>query len=180
VLGPVRPFFAEEPPAWVIQGKFYERRTYPTGFVIDGKKGRTGNVLLKKSIFVPSEQPFRPEFRTGEDQDFFGRMIAKGHVFVWCNEAVAFEVVPPNRWRLSFMLRRALLRGANSLVQQTTGAADIAKSFIAVPAYSAVLPLSILFGLGKFMLCLNKLFDHMGKVLAVFGINPVKDPYVIE
>src|SRR2546425_6708031 len=75
VLGPVKPHFDEAPPKWVVKGRFYERPTYPTGFVIDWRKGRTGNVLLKKRIFAAVAQPFRPEFLTGEDQDFFGRMI---------------------------------------------------------------------------------------------------------
>src|SRR5215831_3046909 len=75
VLGPVKRHFDEEPPGWVMKGKFYERPTYPTGLVIDWKKGRTGNVLLKKRIFAADAQPFKPEFRQGEDQDFFRRMI---------------------------------------------------------------------------------------------------------
>ena len=51
VLGPVKPHFEDEPPQWVVKGKFYERASYPTGFVIDWRKGRTGNVLLKRSLF---------------------------------------------------------------------------------------------------------------------------------
>src|SRR6266480_976888 len=47
VLGPVKPHFCEEPPEWLVKGRFYERPTYATGFVIDWRKGRTGNVLLK-------------------------------------------------------------------------------------------------------------------------------------
>src|SRR5262249_13059456 len=112
VLGPVNRHFDEEPPGWVMKGKFYERPTSPTGLVIDWRKGRTGNVLLKKRIFAADAQPFKPEFRQGEDQDFFRRMIDNGHVFIWCNEAVAYEVVPPIRWKRTFMLKRALLRGA--------------------------------------------------------------------
>src|SRR6267143_5775302 len=84
VLGPVHPRYAETPPRWVVEGKFYDRRTYPTGFVIDWRKGRTGNTFLKKEIFAGMTAPFRPEFRTGEDQDFFRRMIERGHVFIWC------------------------------------------------------------------------------------------------
>jgi succinoglycan biosynthesis protein ExoM len=99
VLGPVKPHFDEEPPKWLVKGKFYERPAYPTGFVIDWRKGRTGNVLLKGRIFAAGKQPFRPDFLTGEDQDFFRRMIEKGHVFVWCNEAAVYEVIPPIRWK---------------------------------------------------------------------------------
>ena len=111
-LGPVKRYFDEKPPQWVVKGNFYERATYSTGLVIDGVKGRTNNTLVKMELFSGSAEPFRPEFRQGEDQDFFRRMIAKGHVFIWCNEAIVYEVVPPVRWKRTFMLRRALLRGA--------------------------------------------------------------------
>ena len=67
VLGPVKPYFENEPPKWVIQGKFYDRPSYPTGVVIDWRKGRTGNVLLKRVLFSDSAQRFNPAFRTGED-----------------------------------------------------------------------------------------------------------------
>ena len=118
VLGPVKPDFEQGAPKWVVKGKFYDRPTYPTGLVIDRQKGRTGNVLLKRRIFEADEPPFRPEFRTGEDQDFFGRMIQKGHVFIWCDEAVAYEVVPAIRWKRGFMLRRALLQGSSSFLNR--------------------------------------------------------------
>jgi len=180
VLGPVKPHFDGEPPKWVVKGKFYERPTYPTGFVIDWRKGRTGNVLMKMGIFSDLPDPFRPEFLTGEDQDFFRRMIEKGQVFIWCNEAVAYEYVPPVRWKRGFMLRRALLRGKASLVDPTSGAADIAKSVIAVPAYTAALPFALFGGQSKFMTCLVKLFDHIGRLLALLGINPIREPYVTD
>ncbi len=180
VLGPVKCQFAANVPKWVVKGKFYERATYPTGFVIDGRKGRTGNVLMRKRVFASFVQPFRPEFRTGEDQDFFCRAIEKGHVFIWCNEAVAYEVVPPTRWKRSFMLRRALLRGATALRHPTFGVRDVAKSCLALLAYTIALPFTIVWGQDYFMTVLVKLFDHLGKLLAVIGINPVKEQYVTE
>jgi succinoglycan biosynthesis protein ExoM len=180
VLGPVIPHFDERPPQWVVKCKLFERATYPTGFVIDGRKGRTGNVLLKKDLFKVGEQAFRPEFRTGEDQDFFGRMIQRGHVFVWCNEAVAFEVVPSIRWKRSFMLRKALLRGASSPLHSAFGTRDIVKSMIAVPAYAIYLPFSRISGHDKFMICLVKLFDHIGVLLALLGVNPIREPYITD
>ena len=179
VLGPVKPHFDVEPPRWVVQGKFYERPSYPTGLVIDWKKGRTGNALLNRRIFAPDAM-FRPEFRTGEDQDFFRRAIDKGNVFIWCNEAVAYEVVPPERWRRRFMLRRALLQGANSLLHPNLRARSTAKSAVAVVAYTALLPVALFLGEGRLMLCLLKLFDHTGRLLAAIGIDPIKEPYVTE
>jgi succinoglycan biosynthesis protein ExoM len=180
VLGPVKPHFEEAPPAWVVKGRFYERPTYPTGLVIDGRKGRTGNVLLKKHLFIGCEQPFRPDFLTGEDQDFFRRMIEKGHVFIWCNEAVAYEVVPPIRWKRAFMLRRALLMGQISSIEPTFGAMRVAKSIIAVASYTIALPFLLLLGQHLFMYYLLRLFNHAGILLALLGLNPVREPYVTE
>jgi succinoglycan biosynthesis protein ExoM len=178
-LGPVKPYFDERPPQWVVSGKFYDRPTYPTGFVIDWRKGRTGNTLLRRHVFA-GQPPFRPEFLTGEDQDFFRRMIAQGYVFVWCDEAVAYETVPPIRWNRTFMLKRALLRGAVSLAHPTSRGVAIAKSVIAAPVYTAALPFALLLGQDRFMTCLIRLFDHIGRLLAVVGIKPIRESYVTE
>jgi succinoglycan biosynthesis protein ExoM len=179
VLGPVKPQYEVEPPHWVKEAKFYDRPTYPTGYVIDWRKGRTGNVLLRRAVFAGGER-FRPEFRTGEDQDFFRRVIDKGFVFTWCNEAIAYEAVPATRWDLRFLLRRALLRGATSKLHGTFGAREVAKSLIAVPAYSLALPLILPISRGRFMSTLVSLFDHVGRLLSLCGINPVKEAYITE
>jgi succinoglycan biosynthesis protein ExoM len=180
VLGPVKPYFDEQAPKWVVKGKFYTRPTYPTGLVIDWRKGRTGNVLLKKRIFEVGEQPFRPEFRNGEDQDFFRRMIEKGRTFVWCDEAVAYEVVPPMRWKRRVMLERALLRGACAALHPTVGVRDITKSVIAVAVYASALPFALILGHHRFMTLLVKLFDHLGKLFGLMGIDIIKKPYITD
>jgi glycosyltransferase involved in cell wall biosynthesis len=180
VLGPVKRFFDQPPPQWVIKGNFYERATYATGLVIDWRKGRTGNVLFKRDLFAGDARPFRPEFRQGEDQDFFHRMIEKGYRFIWCNEAVAYEVVPPIRWKRTFMLKRALLRGAMEPKTAGFGARSIMRSLVAVPIYLAVLPFAAMGGHHKLITTLVSLCDHLGKLLAVLGFNPVKEQYVTE
>ena len=180
VLGPVKPHFEPGTPAWVIKGRFYDRTSYPTGFEIDWPKGRTGNVLFRRAIFDGLEQPFRKDFLTGEDQDFFRRMIEQGRRFVWCDEAVAYEVVPPIRWKRSFMLRRALLRGKVSLRHPATGSKDILKSVIAIPAYLLILPFLLLLGQHRFMDYLIRIFDHLGRLLAFLGFDPARKNYVTE
>jgi len=180
VLGPVRPRFEESPPRWVVAGKFYERPTYPSGSLIGWRQGRTGNVLLRSHIFEHGTPPFRAEFLTGEDQDFFRRMIERGHRFVWCEEAAVHEVVPPVRWRRTFMIRRALLRGGISLLHPTFGAREVVTSLVAVPAYAAFLPVALLFGQAAFMTYVVKLCDHLGRLLALLHIRPVKESYVTE
>lgn len=180
VLGPVKRHFDEKPPNWVVKGKFYQRPTHPTGFVMNWRETRTGNVLLKRAILVDGEPPFRPEFRAAEDQDFFRRMIEKGHVFIWCGEGVVYEVVPPPRWKRTYMLRKALLRGSTNVLRPTFGIREIAKSVVAVPAYTMALPFMLLLGQHRFMDLLVRLFDHLGKLLELVGVNPVREPYVSD
>jgi succinoglycan biosynthesis protein ExoM len=180
VLGPVKRFFEEEPPRWMLKSQFYQRRINPTGSIVGWQEARTGNVLLKRELFQASEQPFRPEFRAGEDQDFFRRMIDNGHVFIWSADAIAYEVVPPIRWKRTYMLRKALLRGATARLQPSCGPLNIAKSVIAVPAYTAALPFALALGQHRFMSLLVSLFDHVGKLLAWLGINPIREQYVTD
>jgi succinoglycan biosynthesis protein ExoM len=180
VLGPVKRHFDETPPAWMLKSRFYDRPVNQTGMRVDWQEARTGNVLLKRSILKDDAMPFRPEFRAGEDQDFFRRKIEAGFVFIWCAEAVAFEVVPPARWKRKYLLRKALLRGATAALQPNCGVASVAKSFLAVLAYVVALPFALLFGQHHFMTLLVKLCDHSGKLLIVMGINPIRGEYVTD
>ena len=175
VLGPVRPYFAYQPPDWVVKGKLFDRPTYPTGHAMDWRQSRTGNVLFKKEILDGLEEAFRPQFGTGgEDVDFFGRMTRRGCLFVWCNEAEVFEVVPQARCTRRYLLRRALLRGRISLQRGGSRVFSIGKSLIAISIYGLGLPILFVLGHHHFMKYLIKLCDHAGKILAIIGLNPVK------
>lgn len=180
VLGPVKPHFDAAPPEWVIEGGFHDRPMDPTGTRLDWSKCRTGNTLLSRYLFAQSEQPFRPECLSGEDQDFFRRMIEAGHAFVWSNESVVYEVVPPARWKRSFLVRRALFRGVFSLRNHGFPARRILQSLIAVPAYGLALPVALVLGQARFMQCAFKLSYHTGRLLAVMGLNPIGQTYVSE
>src|ERR1700674_4934887 len=180
VLGPVKSHFDEKPPDWVIGCKFFDRPGHPTGFVIHWAEGRTGNVLLKKGILSPGELPFDPKFHRGGDTDFFRRMAATGHVFIWCDEAVVFEVVPPARWTRAFMLKRALLRGSITLKTPGFEVRSVGKSVVATVLYTIALPFTLLLGHHLFMNLLVRLCDHLGKILAFVGINPVRSPFVTD
>ena len=176
VLGPVRAHFYEDAPAWVRKGGFYDRPEHDTGFVMAWPECRTGNVLLTRELFTQMTPAFRPEFGMGgEDQDFFRRAVEKGSIFVWCNEAVVHEVVPPQRWERRFLIKRALLRGGNSLRHSVGRRRNILKAVIAVPLYLLALPFLFLAGHHLFMRYLVKLCDHAGRLLALIGIYPVRE-----
>jgi succinoglycan biosynthesis protein ExoM len=181
VLGPVKPLFEQQPPAWIIKGKFYDRPTHATGFIIDWKEGRTGNLLFKRSILQGIREPFCPAFGSGsEDTEFFNRMIGKGFRFAWCDEAEVYEIVPPERWKRNFMFRRALMRGRNSLKYSTGRISDVARSLIAVPLYTLALPVLLLMGHHLFIKYLVKLLDHSGRLLALLRLDPMGEKYVTK
>jgi succinoglycan biosynthesis protein ExoM len=180
VLGPVKRYFDEVPPKWMLKSRFYDRAVNPTGMRVDWHEARTGNVLLKREVFIGDASPFRPEFRAGEDQDFFRRKIEEGRVFIWSAEAEAFEVVPPARWKRTYLMKKALLRGATAGLQPDCGAASIAKSLIAVLVYAIALPFALVVGQHRFMTLLVKLCDHSGKLLISMGINPIRGEYVTD
>jgi len=175
ILGPVKPSFESEPPKWVKRGKFFDRPTFETGYKVNWDEARTGNVLFKREILNSVDIPFRSEFATaGEDVDFFRRMIEKGHTFIWCNEAVAYEVVPASRCTRSYLLKRALLRGSNFNKHPTDRFKNAAKSVIAVPCYTVALPFLALFGEHLFMKYLIKLLDHGSRLLAYVGLSAMR------
>lgn len=180
VFGPVKRHFDVEPPSWMEKSSLYDRRVNPTGMPVEWQEARTGNVLLKRSILIEDAAAFNPEFRVGEDQDFFRRKMEKGYAFVWSSEAVAFEVVPPARWDVKYLMKKALLRGACAALQPSCDAASIVKSIVAIPAYTIMLPFLWFSGRHRFISVLIKICDHLGKLLALVGIHPIKEAYVSE
>lgn len=177
VLGPVLPHYEGNPPQWVTRGGFYDRPSHETGTVLDWENTRTGNVLLRTGIFREMKNAFRREFgRGGEDKDFFRRMIGNGLRFVWVAEAPVYEIVPPERFSRSFMLRRALLRGK---IPHFTSR-DLLVSLVAIPIYTSILPFLPLRGQHVFMKYLIRDFDHIGRVLAFCRLDVIKEKYVMK
>lgn len=177
VLGPVVPHYEVLPPRWVVRGKFHERRSHKTGEVLHWANTRTGNVLLRRDIFANRENLFARDFGSGsEDTDFFKRMIAKGLRFVWCAEAPVYEEVTVGRCKRTVMLKRALLRG--QAPQFTT--IELAKSLLAVPLYTALLPLFLVVRHHLFMKYLIKDCDHIGRIFSFCGIKLIKDKYIVQ
>ena len=178
VLGPVKPRFEIDPPRWIVKGKSFERRSFETGAVLRNIRDmRTGNVLLSRKLWDEKTNVFDPKFgRTGgEDSDFFKRMIEKGGLFIWCNEASVYERIPPQRLRRSYLLRRALLRGVVYSRREPFNLKGTLKSLIAFSIYTTALPFLFLAGHHLFMKYLIKDCDHIGRLLALCGLEVVTE-----
>jgi glycosyltransferase involved in cell wall biosynthesis len=178
ILGPVKPYFESPPPSWVIRGRLCERESFRTGEIIQKVKyTRTGNVLLDKRLFADNKSPFDSLLGKsgGEDIDFFSRMMRKGHKFVWCNEAIVSEIFPRERLQRLYFVKRAFLQGVVSSRNLTLFSAWTIKSVTASIIYSAALPVLLLVRHDLFMQYLIKDCNHIGRVLALFGVKILKE-----
>jgi succinoglycan biosynthesis protein ExoM len=179
ILGSVKPALPESTPRWVIRGKFHEKGGPKTGQILKWQDTRTSNALLRKAVFDNPGDWFRRELgRGGEDVDFFMRAMAKGHVFVWCDEAPVYETIPPERCTRTYLLKRALLRGKMTLGCSSFGLSHLAKSAVAIPVYTLLLPFSLLAGQHHFVKLLTKQAEHLGRFLALLGLDVVREYYV--
>lgn len=161
VLGPVQPVFETPPPDWIIQGRFFHKPRRKTGLVLDWDQTSTANVLVKRTLLTGPGPAFREQFGSGcEDLDFFQRMVRSGHRFVWCEEALLSEIVPPTRWHARYLFRRALLRGRNGAT--LSGFREVAKAVLALPLYALWIPLVLPFGRHHGVRILMKWGDHAG------------------
>lgn len=177
VLGPVRPYFDETPPAWLVKSRILERKAYHTGEIITNPNDtRTGNALIDRRLFGLEGGSFDPRYgRTGGgDVDFFNRMMLKGCRFVYSEDAVVYETVPPERQRRSYYTQRAFTRGMTTAMYVPALSLGTLKSIAAIFLYSAALPWALMLGQHHFMTYLIKDCDHLGKVLKYLGVEIVK------
>lgn len=171
VLGPVLAHFDAKPPQWIIRAGVLEKKTFQTGTVLPWEETRTGNVLLKRGIFNDPANLFNPEFRHGEDKDFYRRMTAQGRVFIWCAEAPVYETLVRERFKISYFLRRALLRGGISQKHFRLSLSLSLKSMMAFMIYTLALPWLLLVNRAVFMKYLIKDCDHIGRLMMACGID---------
>lgn len=114
VFGPVLASYETTPPEWLLRSRVYERPRRATGTQLHWSQCASGNVLFRRQLSV-DVGGFDPAFAQSgsEDCDFFWRCLDVGARFVWCDEAVAHEAVPPHRMTRAYLRRRAYLEGQN-------------------------------------------------------------------
>ncbi len=180
-LGPVHPFFEQQPPAWLLKGGFCERPVHRTGTLLHWSQTRTGNVLLKRAVFDKHNLCFDVKFKTGgSDQAFFRKAMQLGCRFVAVEEAPVYEIVPPERWTKCYYLKRALVNGYNSYRYTLSNKRYFSmilmpmKSTAALMVYTVAAPFSACLGTHVLMKCLEGGCYYLSRLLAIGGIELVK------
>ena len=180
-LGPVNPFFEQQPPAWLIKSGFCERPIHRTGTLLDWNDTRTGNVLLKKDVFDKHHLCFDLNCKTsGSDKEFFREAMEIGYRFIAVKEAPVYEVVPPERQTKSYYIKRTLIQASNERrfrAPQLQGLSKVfvpMKSIAALLVYTAILPFCVFIGSHAVMKYAEKVTYHLSWLLTMLGIDLAK------
>jgi succinoglycan biosynthesis protein ExoM len=108
VAGPIVPRFEHTPPQWMLDGRFFQRKRYPTGTRVTSTSA--GNVLIgSRLLHAISPLWFDPRYSLsgGEDTHFFRRCAELGCPITWADEAIVYETVPDSRLSVGYLVARA-------------------------------------------------------------------------
>jgi succinoglycan biosynthesis protein ExoM len=178
VLGPVLPSFPPGAPSWLKKSGLCERNRNETGSLITKDDKRTGNILLRSTMFKEEGKWFDPSagLTGGEDGEFIGRQLKKGRKFIWCDEAPVYETVSKERWDAFFYLRKMLRIGtlAGEDLRKSKTYAEIVKSVVVVVGFCLSLPMLLVTKKHTWMKVLYKGCYYFGRLLSVVGIVKFK------
>jgi glycosyltransferase involved in cell wall biosynthesis len=116
VSGRVVAAFESELDPWIAAGRFFTRRSLPTGTVLD--VAAAGNVLLDLDQVRASGVRFALDLGlSGGEDTLFSRQLARaGFRMLWCDESVITDMVPRSRMTRRWVLRRAWSHGNSAAV----------------------------------------------------------------
>lgn len=111
VAGPVVSVYETPVDPWITAGRFFDRLRHRTGTRVPVVA--TNNLLLDLAAVRRLGVRFDERFGLsgGSDTVFSLEVGRRGGVFVWCDEAVVEDVVPPARLTRRWVLRRAFRSG---------------------------------------------------------------------
>lgn len=116
VAGRVVAEFEVPPSPWIEAGRFFVRRSLPTGTDLD--VAAAGNLLLDLDEVRASGLRFALDLGlSGGEDTLFSRQLARaGYRMVWCDESVITDLVPASRITRRWVLRRAWSHGNSAAV----------------------------------------------------------------
>jgi glycosyltransferase involved in cell wall biosynthesis len=107
VVGPVVSTFVAEPDDWITAGRYFQRLRHATGATV--RTAATNNLLLDLAQVRHRGLTFDHAFGLtgGSDTVFTRQLSALGGRIVWCDEALVYDAVPPERSTRAWVRARA-------------------------------------------------------------------------
>lgn len=131
VMGRVNAVFDSEPDAWLTAGHVFGRDRMPSGTVIP--IAAAGNLLLDLAQVRDLGVHFDGRFGLtgGEDTLFTRQLSVAGGTIVWCDESVADDHVPAERFARRWMMRRFRSHGNISVhVEVIVARSPVSRAYV--------------------------------------------------
>jgi len=111
VFGRVVPEFPQNTPEWIKTGDFFNKKSPPTGELATSVA--TSNCIVKANLLKNKPGPFSPEYGLtgGEDTHLFYGLRKDGAKFVSSREAIVREIIPPDRTRVKWLIKKSYQTG---------------------------------------------------------------------
>ncbi len=111
VVGRVSPTYAGTTDPWIAAGGFFVRPRSATGSSV--LAASSANLLLDVALLRRLDLTFdrRLGLRGGEDTLLTRTLTRAGHRLLWCDEAEVIDLIPEERMRRRWVLRRAFSHG---------------------------------------------------------------------
>jgi succinoglycan biosynthesis protein ExoM len=176
-FGPVKARLDEVVTPWLDVETFYSRPRHASGTPIDAAEASTSNALVRRTLFA--ERSFDPAWgRTGgSDVELFDRMLAAGARFLWCDEALVWETIPPRRHCLGWLSQRAFRGGVGFTRLQRqhrrSGAVSrgLPRALLALAVLAPALPVSLLGGRAAAARVWLRICTQIGHLWAFAGLR---------
>ena len=182
IRGYVKTDYPDDTPSWIVKGLFYQRRNRQTGEMMESAS--TNNVLFDfKKVCINWNVKFDEAFalKGGSDSDFFKRAFLKGAKITWLSDAVVYETLEKERFKLSYLLKRKFrTRNGKAFFQNITAKLWIKTFFSAVLRIIKgiiFLPSGIIKGKHFAVNALCEISAGTGRLLGLFRIHPGWDEY---
>lgn len=177
VFGPVSGVFEKPPPKWCLSHPSFLRLNKKDGSLCT--HGASGNVLIRKeSILIDNElQKFDLKYSLtgGEDTEYFYRLNKNNIKMIWCQDAEVYEVIPPSRANLGWVVRRAYRGGQcyYRIFKKNSRAHSkllwCVVKVLQVMMGGLLIPIFLLIGNGHFEKLICRMSGAVGQISCIFG-----------
>lgn len=163
ISGPTPNIFKEKYPSYITKHMVFKQRTSKkTGQILT--ECAAGNVFFPVCIAKEYGLRFSEEYKYmgGEDGQFFNKAYEIGFTIVWNNNAIIYEVVPPARANISYILKKCYYNGYAGAYRKLKDNKSKFKKIIYIIKSCFVLFINILLCIPSIILGLTVFFNVMG------------------
>jgi succinoglycan biosynthesis protein ExoM len=178
VFGPVKADYQERRGFWLSSSDYHSIHPQRPGGEI--RDGYTGNVLINLAHPAVKNRRFDIEFGRsgGEDRDYFDAIHRHGGRFHFVPQAIVVESVPPDRDRLTWLMRRFFRAGHNVNRIRIKNGSRIEFFFLVMKQIAAILIAIalisfLLFSRRRATAWLLRICYGIGFIFYFFNIRPI-------